>query len=297
MNVQQLRYLIAVSDFGSVSAAARSLGVTQPVVSRSIHAFEDEQGVTVFVLSGTCLVVAEAAEAIVKAARDALDAFDAVEQTAQAVRDTRELVIATTPTNGLLLTEALGELHRCEPGLVIRVCRADDADHVSRTVQNGLAEIGFSELTPLAGESELIDMPAAELEVVFVSPLGTDLPSAVTWNDVVLHPLIVPPPDSGRHALINAMAKSASGSTPQVRIVFEDRGSWLAAAQAGMGSFLSYRRLVTEYEGVEIRPFTPLQAVTVGFVRHDAELSKGAGRLIDLARATLAKPVAATASG
>ncbi len=84
------------------------------------------------------------------AARDALAAFDAVEQTAQAVRDQRELVIATTPTNGLLLTEALSELHRCEPGLVIRVCRADDADDVLRIVDEGMAEIGFSELTPLA---------------------------------------------------------------------------------------------------------------------------------------------------
>ena len=77
MNVQQLRYLIAVSDFGSVSAAARSLGVTQPVVSRSIHAFEAEHGVTMFALSGTRLVVTEEGEPIVDAARDALAAFDA----------------------------------------------------------------------------------------------------------------------------------------------------------------------------------------------------------------------------
>ena len=296
MNVQQLRYLIAVSDFGSVSAAARSLGVTQPVVSRSIHAFENEQGVTVFGLSGTRLVVTEAAQEIVHAARDALAAFDAVEQTAQAVREKRELVIATTPTNGLLLTEALGELHRCEPGLVISVCRADDADHVLRIVQDGMAEIGFIELTPLIGDNPLIDIPVAELEVVFVSPLGTDLPAAVTWNDVVKQPLIVPPPDSGRRTLINAMAKSASGTTPQETIVFEDRGSWLAAAQAGMGSFLSYRCLVADHERVEIRPFTPPQAVTVGFVRHDLELSMEAARIIDLTRATYAKPVAATES-
>ena len=296
MNVQQLRYLIAVSDLGSVSAAARSLGVTQPVVSRSIHAFETEQGVTVFALSGTRLVVTEAAREIVTAARNALTALDAVEQTAQSVRHKRELVIATTPTNGLLLTEALGELHRCEPGLVISVCRADDADHVLRFVQDGLAEIGFSELTPLIGDNPLIEMPVAELEVVFVSPLGTDLPAAVTWNDVVKQPLIVPPPDSGRRTLINAMAKSASGTTPQETIVFEDRGSWLAGAQAGMGSFLSYRCLVADHERVEIRPFTPLQAVTVGFVRHDVELSTDAARIVDLTRATYAKAVGATES-
>ena len=100
MNVQQLRYLVAVTDFGSLSAAARSLGVTQPVVSRSVHAFETEHGVTVFGLSGTRLVVTEEAQAIVNAARDALAAFDAVGQTAQAVRDRRDWSSPPRPRMG-----------------------------------------------------------------------------------------------------------------------------------------------------------------------------------------------------
>jgi LysR family transcriptional regulator, nitrogen assimilation regulatory protein len=289
MNVQQLHYLVAVSDFGSVSAAARSLGVTQPVVSRSVHAFETEQGVTVFSLSGTRLVITEAGQGIVDAARDALAAIDAVGQTAQAVRDKRELVIATTPTNGLLLTEALSELSRCERSLVIRVSRADDADGVFRIVRDGVAEIGFSDLNPLVRDRELTALPIAKLEVVFVSPLGTDLPAEVSWNDVVTQPLIVPPPDSGRRELINVMAKRASGATPQATVVLEDRGSWIAAAQAGMGSFLSYRCVVSEHERVEIRPFTPHKAVTVGFVHRDLELSMPAARFIDLARSGLGR--------
>jgi DNA-binding transcriptional LysR family regulator len=284
MSVQQLRYLIAVSDFGSVSAAARSLGVTQPVISRSVHAFETEHGVTMFGLSGTRLVVTEAGRPIVDAARDALAAFDAVGQTAQAVRDRREFVVATTPTNGLLLTKALSELRRCEPGLVIRVCRADDAEDVLRIVHDGTAEIGFSELTALVSDRQLTGLPVAELEVVFVSPMGTDLPTEVTWNHVVMQPLIVPPPDSGRRELINEMAMKATGTTPQSTVVFEDRGSWIAAAQAGMGSFLSYRCVVADHEHIEIRPFTPPQSVTVGFVHQSLELSMAAKRFIDLAR-------------
>ena len=284
MNVQQLRYLVAVSESGSVSAAARSLGVTQPVISRSVHAFETEHGVTVFGLSGTRLVITEEAQAIVHAARVALAAIDDVARTARAVRDGRDLVIATTPTNGLLLTRALSELRRCEPGLVIRVCRANDADDVVRDVNDGAAELGFSELTPLARDSELTEIPIAELEVVFVSPIGTDLPAEVSWNDVVRQPLIVPPPDSGRRALINEMAMMATGTTPQATVVFEDRGSWVAAAQAGMGSFLSYRCVVTDHERIEIRPFTPPQTVTVGFVHRYLEPSTAAARFIDLAR-------------
>ncbi len=286
MNVQQLRYLVAVSDFGSVSAAARSLGVTQPVVSRSVRAFEAEHGVTVLGLSGTRLVIAKPAEAVVHAARDALAAIEAVGQTAQAVRGEQELVVATTPTNGLLITKALSELRQCEPGLVIRVCRADDADEVLRKVHDGVAEIGFSELTLLAGDRRLTVLPVAKLEVVFVSPIGTDLPVAVSWNDVVTQPLIVPPSDSGRRELINQMAMSAAGTTPQATVVFEDRGSWIAAAQAGMGSFLTYRCVVAHHDGIEIRPFTPPQAVTVGFVHRVDTLSMAAAQIIDLARVT-----------
>lgn len=296
MNVPQLRYLVAVSDCGSVSAASRTLGVTQPVVSRAVHAFEAEQGVTVFERSGRRLVVTEAGQPIVHAARDALAAFDAVEHAAQGMREAREFVVATTPTNGLLLTEALGELHRAVPALVIRVSRADDADHVVRLVQEGGAELGFSELTPLMDESPLTVVRVAELDVVLVSPMGTDLPAAVTWNDVVTQPLIVPPPDSQRRALINAMSNQAAGTTPRETIIFEDRGSWLAAAQAGMGSFLSYRRLADDYERVELRAFLPAQRVPVGFVRHDVEPTSEVARLIALAEDSLIRTVAVAAT-
>ena len=284
MSVQQLRYLVAVSDFGSVSAAARSLGVSQPVISRSVHAFEAEHGVTVFGLSGRRLVITEAAQAVVSAARDALAAIDAVGHMAQTVRDQQELVIATTPTNGLLLTKALSKLRQWEPNVSIRVCRADDADDVLRKVNDGAAEIGFSELTPLARDRRLTVVPIVELEVVFVSPVGTDLPPAVSWSDVVTQPLIVPPIDSGRRELINEMAIRTAGTIPQATVVFEDRGSWIAAAQAGMGSFLSYRCVLADHEGIEIRPFTPPQAVAVGFVHRDLELSMAAARFVDLVR-------------
>ena len=62
---------------------------------------------------------------------------------------------------------------------------------------------------------------------------------------------------SGRRQLIDGMAIDERRTTPQVSLVIEDRGSWIAAAQAGMGSFLSYRCVVAGHEGIEIRPFDP----------------------------------------
>jgi LysR family nitrogen assimilation transcriptional regulator len=284
MNVQQLRYLVAVSDFGSVSAAARSLRVTQPVISRSIRCFEVEHGVTVFCLSGRCLVPTEAGLAVVEAARDALAAVDAVGRKARTAANKAELVIATTPTNGLLLTAALSELGRSERNLEISVCRAADAHDMLCKVQAEEAEIGFSELTPFARDRRLTVKPIAELDVVLVSPVDADLPAAVSWDDVVTQPLIMPPASSGRRQLIDDMASRETGTTPQASLVIEDRGSWIAAAQAGMGSFLSYRCVVAGYEGIDIRPFDPPQTVTVGFVHRTGPISRAAVRLMDLAQ-------------
>jgi DNA-binding transcriptional LysR family regulator len=285
MNVQQLRYLVAVSDCGSVSRAARLLCVTQPVISRSIRAFEVEHGVTVFCLSGRCLVPTEAGLAVVDAARDALAAVEAVGLKARTAGKRAELVISTTPTNGLLLTSALGELGRNERDLEISVRRAVDAQDVRGKVQAREAEIGFSELTPFAGDGQLTVRPIAELDIVLVSPLDSGLPAAVSWDDVVTQPLIMPPVSSGRRQLIDDMATRETGTTAQASLVIEDRGSWIAAAQAGMGSFLSYQSVVHGHEGIEVRPFDPPQSVTVGFVHRAGPITKAAVQLMDLAQA------------
>jgi DNA-binding transcriptional LysR family regulator len=294
MNVQQLRYLVAVSDSGSLSAAARSLGVTQPVISRAVRAFEREHRVTMFTLSGRCLVPTEAGTAVVVAARDALAAIDSVAQTARAVGGQAELVIATTPTNGLLLTTALSEISRCEPGLELRVCRASDTDDVLRRVQAGEAEIGFIELVHGGHDRHLKFKAIAEQEVVLVSPPGIDLPLAVTWNDVVTQPFIVPPAGSDRRELILETATKTTGSTPHISLVTEDRGTWIAAARAGMGSFLSYLCVVIGQEGVEIRSFIPPQRVTVGFIHRRDSISRAATTFMDLTRTQLAEAPLAT---
>jgi DNA-binding transcriptional LysR family regulator len=284
MNVQQLRYLVAVSDLGSVSAAARSLHVGQPAISRAIRSFEVEHGVKVFRLSGRRLVPTEAGTGIVDAARHALDAIEAVEREARAAggQAELELVIATTPTNGQLLTSALSELGREEPDLEIKVQRAGAHDEVLRMVQERRAEIGFRELHP-GVDLELVAKPLAEMDIVLVSPKDSDLPAAVTWDDVVTQPLILPPSGSGRRQLIDDQITRLARNTPQAALTLEDRGTWVAAAQAGMGSFLSYRCLVTGLEDLEVRSFDPPTLVTVGFVHRAGPLSRPAERLIEIA--------------
>ncbi len=286
MNVQQLTYLVAVADSGSVSAAGRSLHVSQPVISRSIRAFEQEHRVKLFHRSGRRLVPTEAGAAVIASARSALAAIAAVTETARDVRGQAELTVATTPTNGSLLGPALTELGRSRPEIAVRVCRASDAAEVRRLVEKGTAELGFGDVLPLGAEPTLTVEPVTEVEVVFVSPVGSDLPGAVSWDDIVTQRLVLPPAGSGRRQLIDDTAASTSGKTPRASLVTDERTSWVAAAQAGIGSFLSYRPVVGQIGDIEVRPLEPPSAVSIGFVHRAGPISSAATELIALGRSS-----------
>ena len=51
VNMRQMRYVVAMADAGSISAAARNLDVTQPTLSSSLRELEQSLGVALFIRS------------------------------------------------------------------------------------------------------------------------------------------------------------------------------------------------------------------------------------------------------
>ncbi len=56
----QARAFLATAEEGSLSAAARALGMTQPTLGRQVSALEEELGVTLFERVGRALVLTDA---------------------------------------------------------------------------------------------------------------------------------------------------------------------------------------------------------------------------------------------
>ena len=60
MNTKHLDYIREIADTGSLSAASRKLGVTQPVLGRYVARIENELGVQIFIKSEHKYVLTEA---------------------------------------------------------------------------------------------------------------------------------------------------------------------------------------------------------------------------------------------
>ena len=120
----QLKAFLETAETGSLSAAARKLGLTQPTLSRQVAAIEQSMGVTLFERVGKSMALTPTGLDLLEHARAMGAAAEALSLAAtgssQAVRGVVSVsatdVVATT-----LLPPLVKKLHDQEPGIAIDV--------------------------------------------------------------------------------------------------------------------------------------------------------------------------------
>lgn len=121
---EDLRYLLAVAEGGSLAAAARALGVNHTTVLRRLNAFEARQGLRVFERLPSGYALTAAGEDLLADARDVAERVATLERRF-AGRDLRlEGPVRITTTDTLmvsLLGRHLAGLHRAHPGIALEV--------------------------------------------------------------------------------------------------------------------------------------------------------------------------------
>lgn len=75
MTIQQLEYLITVSEAGSLNKASETLYITQPSLTTSIHEAEKELGITIFNRSGRGVTLTNDGEEFIRYARDVVSQY------------------------------------------------------------------------------------------------------------------------------------------------------------------------------------------------------------------------------
>lgn len=120
----QLKAFLETAETGSLSAAARKLGLTQPTLSRQVAAIEQVMGVTLFERVGKSMALTPTGLDLLEHARAMGAAAEALSLAAtgssQAVRGVVS-VSATDVVASVLLPPLVKKLHDQEPGITIDV--------------------------------------------------------------------------------------------------------------------------------------------------------------------------------
>ncbi len=128
MDWNHLHAFLQTAERGSLSAAARYMGVTQSTLSRQVSALEVELGVTLFERVGRAVVITQAGSGLLEYARTmgtaAQDLALAATGTSKSV-DGVVSVSATDAVAAFLLPRAVQRISELAPGVTIEVIATD----------------------------------------------------------------------------------------------------------------------------------------------------------------------------
>ena len=129
------RAFLVTAEEGSLSAAARALGLTQPTLSRQVDALQQELGVVLFERFGRGLELTPAGANLLEHVRVMGKGAMALSIAAQGQSDQIAgpvTISASDAYAGLWLPPILQKLRQQEPGLSIRVLADNDASDLMR---------------------------------------------------------------------------------------------------------------------------------------------------------------------
>lgn len=141
MNWQALRYdwtqmraFLATAEEGSLSAAARVLGLTQPTLGRQVAALEAALGVTLFERVGRSVRLTQAGRDLLEPAAEMRDAALRFSRMAEGQNQDiagRVSITATEFVAARLLPAALAELRTRAPGLLVEVIASNSVQDLT----------------------------------------------------------------------------------------------------------------------------------------------------------------------
>lgn len=149
----QMRAFLATVEAGSLSGAARKLGLTQPTLGRQVAALEKGLGVTLFERVGRGLVLTQAGRELVAPLRAMGEASDTIALVASRQSQSVEGLVRITASDvyaQYLLPPILMKLRQVAPGIVVDVVASNEVEDLIRRK----ADIAIRHVPPQ--EAELI---------------------------------------------------------------------------------------------------------------------------------------------
>lgn len=131
----QVRAFLATAEEGSLSAAARALGQTQPTLSRQVAALEEDLGVTLFERAGRAMALTTAGMELLEHVKVMADAATRISLSASGqsqVIEGRVVITATESVARAQLPAIIKKIHAIAPNIQIDILPSNEVQDLTR---------------------------------------------------------------------------------------------------------------------------------------------------------------------
>lgn len=302
MDVQALRYFVEVARQRGFTRASETLHVTQPAISKSVRALEEELGTPLLLRERRQVKLTEAGRIVLERAQGVLDSLRVIEEEVVELAALRRgrLRIGMPPIVGVaFFPPLLAEFHQAHPGITLEL-REEGSHHLEALVLNRELDVGAIVLP--TDEKAFGTMPFVrdELRAVLHPSHPLARRRELALRELEATPFVLYRPEFALHGhIIEACRRS--GFKPAV---VSESSHWdfiVAMVAANIGVALLPQTICRQLDPSQVRsiplarPIIPWNAALIW--RRDRHLPPATRAFIELARQRLVDGVKGKRAG
>lgn len=265
MTLVQLRHFIALAESGSFSRSAQSLFLTQPALSRSIRALEDEMGQALFDRIGRRSELTPFGREVLQRARQIVFEADELAASGLRMREGRAGSLRVGMGSGpgaMLMTPLLLEMAKHHPAMHVTVSRAG-TEHLVQALRERQLDALVVDARSLSPSPDLHLEALSEMRGVFMCRKGhplARLPAPLRFGSVRQFPIASTPlSDEVARGLVERYGPDAHPEEC-VTLRCEEIASLVDVARSSDAVLLAIRAAAPELVELPVRPVMTVKA-------------------------------------
>ena len=259
MEIRMLRYFLAVAREENMTRAAEQLHVTQPTLSKTLKALEDELGKKLFTRHSFSIRLTEEGVLLRNRAEDLVGMADKIAQEFVTLDDIKggDIYLGLAESYQIrLLARAIREFRTQYPALRYHIT-SGDTEQVTEKLDKGLLDFAVLVEEPDRARYEALIFPRTDIwGLVFPADNPLAEKKAITVDDLIGMPLFC-----SEQSWKNDLPRWCGDRMQELRLEGSFRLSYNGSlfAMEGLGYLLTFERLIdtSPDSGLVFRPLTP----------------------------------------
>lgn len=262
MNLEHLRILLKVVEYGSFSTAALQLQVSQSAVSRAIAALEEELGVSLLTRGRFGAYPTLIGKQVLKHACTMLEAREQIDHEinlAKGLEGGRVRIASFRSAATHLLPPLIAQFCQRFPTIEVAITE-DDPTNVEHALREGRVDIGLVPLPRSCEDFDTWEIVRDEF-VVLLPYSGKPIPQHLTWEELSAYSFILYNYAECTSAVRNHWAQW--GQSPKVAYEVKEDSTIVSMVAQGLGAAILPRLAALPIpDGVQVRSLpVPLDRV------------------------------------